>query len=547
MTLSFILPGLGQFYSGEKRKGILFTGVSIVNLFLFGSLIFSTYLFNFLVGFGKAFHLTPNRTLFGHLGQLSLSSPPVLVTAIFFLIFIVYAAKDAYQSVLWRRQPIYPGHALTMSEATSGSYLAHCALLTDCFIFALFFLIPQHPQTQETVIVFDNSQPTKQQRVPAQKKSNNVSKAAGPHTDSKPVKTTPDATKQERSSPPMPSPAVAHQAAPRSTSARISPPAKPIFVPRLIARSISPVNLPQPLPRVESSATTPHPMPRSIAPATTPLPSAPHPTQARSYPPQPLVAFVPKGTTGAGRSSPPSPLPFKASSVDLPGPLPTRSGSANFNPQPNLRSGNFSSGGPSSPGPAPVAAGPGKDHLFAAPVPTGGERGHRFGDSSPGPAPERAGKSRDGINSPLAVLPRLGSSLPSGIPGGKRESGDPGVPNADKNGNPKSRISPQTEPFDFGEYMADLQRKIKRAWLPPRQPDSRQVIVTFKIHRNGEFSHLRLSQSSGNADSDKAAMAAVERAAPFRPFPPACPEDEVDIEFTFDYKVFSGSGVYRRF
>ncbi|PWT94100.1 MAG: hypothetical protein C5B53_13840 [Candidatus Melainabacteria bacterium] len=550
MTLSLVLPGLGQIYTGEKRKGFLFAGVSICNLFLFAVLIFSSCLFNFLVEFGKAFHLTPNQALFGHLCHLSLSSPPVFLTVMFFLLFVVYAARDAYYSVLWRRQPIYPGHALTMSEATSGSYLAHCALLTDCFIFALFFLIPQRPPTQPTIIEYVNSQPTKQQqRVPAPIKSNNPSRAAGRHIDNKPIKTTPDATKQGKSSPPMPSPAVAHREPQQPTPPRMAPLAKPNFVARPVARSINPANAPQPLPRAESPTNAPRPLPRSLTPATTPLPSVPRLNLARSQSPQPVVAFIPRGAPGIGKSSPPAPMPFKASGADLPGPLPTRTGSTNFNPQPKLPSGNSPPGGPSSPGPIAVGANPGNDHLTGGPVPTGGQRGHQPGDSSSSPTPGRAGNPNPGGDSPLAVKPMLGSSLPPGLQGGKHQSGEPGIPNGDKNQNPRLDPAPLTDlaPFDFGPYMADLQRRIKRAWLPPKQPSSRQTVLVFKIHRNGEMSHLRLSQTSGDSISDQAAMAAVERAAPFRPLPAACRDDEVDIQFTFDYKVFAGTGVFRRF
>ena len=47
--------------------------------------------------------------------------------------------------------------------------------------------------------------------------------------------------------------------------------------------------------------------------------------------------------------------------------------------------------------------------------------------------------------------------------------------------------------------MADLQRRIKRAWFPPHRQEDRRVVVVFKIHRNGELSDLRLSKSSGFA------------------------------------------------
>jgi len=101
---------------------------------------------------------------------------------------------------------------------------------------------------------------------------------------------------------------------------------------------------------------------------------------------------------------------------------------------------------------------------------------------------------------------------------------------------------------DFGPYMADLQRRIKRAWFPPKGNESKRVMVVFKVHRNGTMSNLRLQRSSGLAIADQAALKAVQNAAPFRQLPDGAPAD-VDIQFTFDYNVFkgSGSGSLRRF
>lgn len=91
-------------------------------------------------------------------------------------------------------------------------------------------------------------------------------------------------------------------------------------------------------------------------------------------------------------------------------------------------------------------------------------------------------------------------------------------------------------------YMADLQRRIKRAWFPPKGYETKRVVVVFKIHRGGELSNLRLDHSSGVAVADQAALKAVENASPFRPLP-AGAADDVDIQFTFDYNVFNGGGV----
>jgi len=72
--------------------------------------------------------------------------------------------------------------------------------------------------------------------------------------------------------------------------------------------------------------------------------------------------------------------------------------------------------------------------------------------------------------------------------------------------------------------------------------------VVFKVHSGGELSALRIDHGSGVAIADNAALKAVEDAAPFRPLPAGAP-DSVDIQFTFDYNVFNGTGhgVFRQF
>ncbi len=105
---------------------------------------------------------------------------------------------------------------------------------------------------------------------------------------------------------------------------------------------------------------------------------------------------------------------------------------------------------------------------------------------------------------------------------------------------------PSEKDIDFGPYMADLQRRIKRNWFPPTDAASKRVTARFTIHQSGKLSNLRLSASSGSAVADQAALKAISNAAPFALLPPGAPES-VDIEFKFDYNVFKGTGSIRPF
>lgn len=104
---------------------------------------------------------------------------------------------------------------------------------------------------------------------------------------------------------------------------------------------------------------------------------------------------------------------------------------------------------------------------------------------------------------------------------------------------PAKTANPGYVDIDFAPYMSDLQRRIKRAWFPPKGMETKVVVAVFKVHQHGELSDLKVNKSSGAAIADKAALKAVENAAPFRPLPTGSPEN-VDISFTFDYNVFTG-------
>jgi TonB family protein len=104
----------------------------------------------------------------------------------------------------------------------------------------------------------------------------------------------------------------------------------------------------------------------------------------------------------------------------------------------------------------------------------------------------------------------------------------------------QSSAGPKQDPA-YAPYRADLQRRIKRAWFPPRGFESKRVRVVFKVHKDGKMTNLRILISSGLQIADAAALKAVENAAPFRPLPDGIPND-VDIEFTFDYNQFNGGG-----
>ncbi len=106
-------------------------------------------------------------------------------------------------------------------------------------------------------------------------------------------------------------------------------------------------------------------------------------------------------------------------------------------------------------------------------------------------------------------------------------------------GNPSGSpgINARKDP-NFGPYMAELQRRIKRNWRPPRRNNSKRVILLFTIARDGRLLNLKVYKPSGERDTDKAAISAVQLSAPFKPLPRDVSGSSIDIQYTFDYNVF---------
>jgi TonB family protein len=98
---------------------------------------------------------------------------------------------------------------------------------------------------------------------------------------------------------------------------------------------------------------------------------------------------------------------------------------------------------------------------------------------------------------------------------------------------------------DFGPFMAELERRIKRHWSPPRGSSSRKVLLLFYLARDGRLVKIETKKTSGDEETDRAAIAAVVASTPFIPFPPQVKEDVLPIEFTFDYNVLNPKNTKR--
>ncbi|MCA9799022.1 MAG: TonB C-terminal domain-containing protein [Cyanobacteria bacterium HKST-UBA04] len=141
-----------------------------------------------------------------------------------------------------------------------------------------------------------------------------------------------------------------------------------------------------------------------------------------------------------------------------------------------------------------------------------------------------------------------GGPSSSGSAGGQPGSGGTGAANragSPGGGGGRPGIDAVAEP-NFGPYLAELQRRIRRNWHPPEERSSNVVMVVFNIGRDGRLLSQQIIRSSGSAQADSAARYAVERSAPFRPLPPEYTKSSISIEFTFDYKYMNSTmGAFR--
>jgi outer membrane biosynthesis protein TonB len=82
-----------------------------------------------------------------------------------------------------------------------------------------------------------------------------------------------------------------------------------------------------------------------------------------------------------------------------------------------------------------------------------------------------------------------------------------------------------------------LQRRLKRAWVPPKGLPNEQVTVLFKIAKTGEVSKIRLETAGRDDMWARAALHAVDNATPFRRLPDGI--ESAELGYRFGYFSFA--------
>lgn len=148
-----LIPGLGQLYNGEKGRGFLFLLIFLLNTAIILGMIFAQSLADEI---GKLVSTNPTPLNTEVLRYLTSAQSPatVVICSILFLVFWAYSACDAYAYANKSEHPLLQSKSmLGLTEATSGSYLLHVAVLIALLLVALFAIVKPVPE-QKTQVEF---------------------------------------------------------------------------------------------------------------------------------------------------------------------------------------------------------------------------------------------------------------------------------------------------------------------------------------------------------------------------------------------------------
>jgi TonB family protein len=553
VVLSFC-PGLGQLYVGDRRKGILFLNVAFVNLMLLALCLYANQLYENVSQFAGMYHMRLNQDAVGSLHGLKLGSPASWMLMLLAGAFVLFCARDAYDRASHfgsRKTPIYKDAVIGLPETGSFSYLSHFALMATFAVMAMFFITaPKKSVEKVQEFIIMDTVPVKQQRH-AKFVSDKTSEEHGKVTAKSCTPQQQAATSQLQTAPAEPQQEVTRSPAKSEPTPKqiVSKPAPPAPAP-------TPTHL-APMPAPRGSVFSPiaaKPMQPATATAQAPIPrqlNVPSSQLALSptVPSQRLAMLSPT----AGGSF----RPAVAGAIPMPQPPSSLSGVPTALPQ--VSTAKIGGSGMPAPGPQLLPMSSNRGGTGSQPVPVSVNTGSARGGGTDGPpqvvnAARQEGRG-DSSGHSTAPLPVKSASAQAGAGGPSIAVGPvgkitPRSSSTDGDGVKSARDGEESSgaaTVDFGKYMADLQKRIRKHWFPPRDPNSKVASVTFVITRSGNLQSLRILNSSGLAASDNAALQAVENAAPFPPLPEGAPPS-VDIEFTFTYQVFSQDGArIRRF
>ncbi len=103
--------------------------------------------------------------------------------------------------------------------------------------------------------------------------------------------------------------------------------------------------------------------------------------------------------------------------------------------------------------------------------------------------------------------------------------------------------------IDFSKYMQNLQKTIKNNWTVNRvqKEVSRNVVTLIGIKKDGSLAYPpEIVTSSGDEQYDNSCLRAIQTIEKFDPLPKEYNGEQIDIQFTFDMKVWRDNNYYKQ-
>ncbi|HXV14439.1 MAG TPA: TonB family protein [Candidatus Krumholzibacteria bacterium] len=91
--------------------------------------------------------------------------------------------------------------------------------------------------------------------------------------------------------------------------------------------------------------------------------------------------------------------------------------------------------------------------------------------------------------------------------------------------------------FPYDAFIARMRHKIAAAWQVPAGSEGieRFAVVYFRVHRDGNITHVSVERGSGVFLFDQSCQRAVIQAAPFPPLPREYADEYVGVHFSFKF------------
>ena len=106
---------------------------------------------------------------------------------------------------------------------------------------------------------------------------------------------------------------------------------------------------------------------------------------------------------------------------------------------------------------------------------------------------------------------------------------------------PEETVDLANPSVKYRAYLRDLRQKIESLWVYPREAYARSetgtAVVRFSIQSDGTLAATGIVSSSGFESLDRGALAVVQAAAPYAPFPETFNLSTLHIVARFEYEL----------